>query len=275
MQRIRAFTLIELLVVISIIALLIAILLPALSAARDSAKAMQCGSNLRQLGVSQSAYAADNNGTFTAAREWVWGKSQLADGTAFPQHTDPTVLTGVQEGTLFPYVNDSTEIYLCPIAADRLTPDTFVPSWTNQDRLARNYVQNWNIGPYVDNPSFAWPREELADGTIKKPSDVVVFSEENTFTIPTYSTRTMNDGFLLARQSTAGSPNIDSFGSFHNVQGDDLETGDANASFADGHVEFVNYRQPDWFTWTNPETGINETISSTAMWCTDAIPVQR
>ncbi|HAI10725.1 MAG TPA: hypothetical protein DCM28_03415, partial [Phycisphaerales bacterium] len=53
-------TLIELLVVISIIALLISILLPALSAARASGRTVKCLSNLRQLGLSIHAYAADN-----------------------------------------------------------------------------------------------------------------------------------------------------------------------------------------------------------------------
>jgi prepilin-type N-terminal cleavage/methylation domain-containing protein len=60
--RRSAFTLIELLVVISIIALLIAILLPALGAARESARAITCGSNLKQVGLLIEVYANEYDG---------------------------------------------------------------------------------------------------------------------------------------------------------------------------------------------------------------------
>ncbi len=63
----KAFTLIELLVVVAIIALLIAILLPSLGRARDTAKTVRCSSNLKQLYTGITLYEAQNDGTVLPA----------------------------------------------------------------------------------------------------------------------------------------------------------------------------------------------------------------
>ena len=71
MTRKQGFTLIELLVVIAVIALLMAILMPALSKARDQGRTIACRANLKQYGIALRMYLDDNNLYFPDARTWL------------------------------------------------------------------------------------------------------------------------------------------------------------------------------------------------------------
>jgi prepilin-type N-terminal cleavage/methylation domain-containing protein len=79
-RKLRAFTLIELLVVIAIIALLISILLPSLSRARELSKRLVCASNIKGVGTSAKIYANDNNER--------WMVSPFSDSAYDPRASD-------------------------------------------------------------------------------------------------------------------------------------------------------------------------------------------
>lgn len=119
-SRRPAFTLIELLVVIAIIATLIGILLPALGAARESARTTKCMSNLRTIGTSLTLYADNNKGTFPYWSGWhFWGAYGTADDGKNGDDTGP----GWTE-QLKPYL-DNLDVYADPSRPKDVAPFSY------------------------------------------------------------------------------------------------------------------------------------------------------
>src|SRR3954468_12138591 len=102
MRKRRGFTLIELLVVVGIIAVLIALLLPALQRAREHANRTVCLGNLRQLAAAMIMYNNENKGKFPAAGtaqqidDWIYWEITVAPNVPVPRNPD--------EGLLVPYM---------------------------------------------------------------------------------------------------------------------------------------------------------------------------
>lgn len=104
----KAFTLIELLVVISIIALLIAILLPALSSARQSAVRLECLGRLQQMCISSTSYAIDNDDLFLKCND---ANEKLANGTY--KNASPQGLGGGERKAFEDYGFGESQ-WICP-----------------------------------------------------------------------------------------------------------------------------------------------------------------
>lgn len=102
------FTLIELLVVIAVIAILAALLMPALGSAKQKAKATHCISNLRQLGIAARLYADENQGRLPRARDFAPGQTNA-----------PGALPGIDQ-VLLPEVKGVREMFKCPADKDKL-----------------------------------------------------------------------------------------------------------------------------------------------------------
>ena len=176
-RKTSAFTLIELLVVISIIALLIGILLPALGAARDAGRDLKCLANERQMGIALNAYAAEENQflplTFT--------NDANADGTGVD--TDwSVVLSAFLAGNANKTYNDLnanasefndqvTEVNLCPQA----TVDTGRVHYSSNE-----FAMPVFFGSFFNDPINGYYSLDFADRT----TEIMVIGDAGQVTDP-------------------------------------------------------------------------------------------
>jgi prepilin-type N-terminal cleavage/methylation domain-containing protein len=262
----HGFTLIELLVVISIIALLIGILLPALAAARHTARASVCLSNLHQIGISTGAYQADNKQYFFAAdldptderlvwQSYLWAQYMNRNDAGIRCPDQPYMANG-DDGWYNP-ATDDTKWPLYALSTDisyvmnTISPDTGDGRWTGStvDGTA-NEGQSSGYTSTAKGAKFSYHHPLRADLANRLgQSFMIVDHRSDSSTNTANVSNLMANGIEYFRQTDYGNA----------VSGGDTDKrskvgthhpGDTfNALYGDAHAERIQYQKADHLSW--------------------------
>jgi prepilin-type N-terminal cleavage/methylation domain-containing protein/prepilin-type processing-associated H-X9-DG protein len=263
------FTLVELLVVISIIALLMAVLLPALNRARGQAQTIVCASNLKNYGTALFMYADTNNDKAPFSFSWLYSMDTIMPtastvspiGTAMaadkkkkggvPQECRWHYDLDPPDGTLWPYLRN-LKVHMCPtfysIAKNLKCPNP-EHSVTLPYKPTYSYSMNRWVGldwKGFEADSTLAKEPSLRLSQVKRSVQCFAFSEENIWTIEQrpgdpagkqYSGMPLgkNDLWLNALKTWPDGA-LSNFATYHNVSAGNKNLGSANAVYVDGHV---------------------------------------
>jgi prepilin-type N-terminal cleavage/methylation domain-containing protein/prepilin-type processing-associated H-X9-DG protein len=271
-----AFTLIELLVVVAIIAILAALLLPALKHAKDEANAIKCMSNQRQMAMGWYMYAQDNKERVVLASStggtvasdplnaYAW-TVQEEDFTPASYNWDPTV--DITVGPLYPYIN-SYWVYRCPADTSMVHSNTATgPLLPRVRSISMNfYLGGFGSSNAVD-AGFSWGIDypvylkttDLVPNDSPGPSATWVFVDERQDCINwgNYCADMTGDTY------TTGTPYAPNSFEFSEDMPGFMHNNSAGYSFADGHAEihhWLDYRttprlQPPNYTAGSGDSG--------------------